>query len=95
MGYSLNNNEESKRELLDEWHDVYGVNENYGFSINDESDEIDNVTIGFSALSLKEKQEVEILLAFRPDEFCYIVEEFLNVYNDLYLNYILDKVIDE
>jgi len=93
MGLKYNkNNSGAREELLQGWTDVYGVNFDYGWALPEENEELQNCTIGLSVTSLREYgKEVDILIAMRPEDACFIIEEFLNVYQELYLNHIATR----
>lgn len=97
MGLKYNKQAQRERdELLADWTDVYGFNYDYGWFIPDPNGEIDNVTIGFNVTSLRnEGEEQNILLVMDPTDACFLVEDFLNVYKDLYLNHITKRARNE
>jgi len=86
---------DAKRRLLNDWSDVYGVNYNFGFFLPEDDEELNNISIGFNCLSLQQDGEVDILLTFTPEDACFMVEEFLTQYSQLYLNHIAKRVGNE
>lgn len=84
-----------RKEILEEWADVLGIQEHYEFynGGRGDGDMESSITIGISAYSLKSRKEKEFLLTFRPEEICLFVEDFLNEYNEIYLNYLINQVL--
>ena len=69
-------------ELMEQWDNVYAVNRDYGWLRPTEED-VKVTAIGFNVSTLKDEQEVDILITMTPEDACFMIEDFLNVYPEL------------
>jgi len=90
MSKKLKNKDKERDAILDEWHDVLGINECYG--INETNDD-NSLILAFNGTSLDYKGAVDFMLAIEKQDMCFLVEEFLTNYQDVYLNHIANRVI--
>ena len=86
--------QQERDELMEQWDNVYAVNRDYGWLRPTEED-VKVTAIGFNVSTLKDEQDVDILITMTPEDACFMIEDFLNVYPELYLNHIVKRAGNE